>query len=293
MDSENEICLWCQDSLSGQGPVIELTTDVFKLMFKHDASCKIIHWACFQDYQQKRANELTNNEQMQANDQSDYLDQRAGLLTSGIEPTHWMRILFQYARPSSSQVVGVRRVYSTTTIWPEPSQLCTLNRGRTMVGMEQYHPNSMPSYPRGGAPPPQTFPMQQTQFSRRSLPPPQPLHHPSIGHAQFSRQPPLQPLHHSPTIPAHFSPQPYMPPSFQPRGAPSALTFHNRFAPYPHPQGYYTGAINHVAEPQRHFHVQRNMYPSVYTITCQSSSTGAYTRSVSVITHTHSSRGFE
>jgi len=66
MSAEEDMCLWCQDSLAQHGPVIELTSEAFKQMFKHDASCKIIHYSCLKDYLKKRAKDSAENEQKQA-----------------------------------------------------------------------------------------------------------------------------------------------------------------------------------------------------------------------------------
>jgi len=73
MSTEDDICLWCQDSFSAHGGlVIELTTEDFKEMFKHDASCKIIHYNCFKDYERKRVKDDLKNEQPQASEHTEH-----------------------------------------------------------------------------------------------------------------------------------------------------------------------------------------------------------------------------
>jgi len=280
MSIENEICLWCQDSLKGQGPVMELTTEDFKLMFKHDATCKIIHCACFRDYQEKRAKEVSDDEQKRSHGQSDTdSDLRPGPHPGRLEHPHWWRILIAALSNQHSTVrLGIRGLPRNTTNWLEQSQLCNLNRGQAMarrVGMEQYYQSNSPSFPR--APPihsPQTLTMPM-QYSRRSVAP------------QPSPRPP------APPTPVQYSrrQEGWL---FQPRGAPlqSAPTFHNRFAPYNNPQGCFSGPLNsaHMAETHSHFQVQQNLCPITYALPQQS--TGTYW-SYSVVTHTHNGAGFQ
>jgi len=277
MSIENEICLWCQDSLKGQGPVMELTTEDFKVMFKHDATCKIIHCACFQDYQEKRAKEVSDDEQKRSHGQSDSdSDQRPGPHPGRLERPQWWRILIDALSNQHTTVrLGIRGLPRTTTNWLEPPQLCNLNRGQGMarrVGVEQYYQSNSPSFPR--APPiqpPQTLTMPM-QYSRRSLAP-QPPQRPAAP-VQFSRR-------HEGWL-------------FQPRGAllQSTPTFHSRFAPYNNPQGCFSGPLNSspLAETHSHFQVQQNLYPITYALPQQS--TGTYW-SYSVVTHTQSSAGFQ
>jgi len=278
MSIENEICLWCQDSLKGQGPVMELTTEDFKLMFKHDATCKIIHCACYQDYQEKRAKEVSDDEQKRAHGQADSdLNQRPGPHPGRLERPHWWRILIAALSNQHTTTVrlGIRGIPRTTTNWLEPSQLCNLNRGQAMarrVGMEQYYQSNSPSFPR--APPiqpPQTLTMPM-QYTRRSVPP-QPTQRP-VAPVQFSRR-------HEGWL-------------LQPRGTllQSTPTFHNRFAPYNNPQGCFTPPFNsgQMAETHNHFHLQQSLLPITYALPQQAA--GTYW-SYSVVTHTHNSAGYQ
>lgn len=272
MYSDNDICLWCQDSLSGPGgPVMELTTEEFKLMFKHDATCKIIHRACHLDYQQKRANQQTD-EPMQTAEQPDPLDQRPERI----------RVRLQYVRYQQNIRVRMRRVQSTTTIWmPE---FCTSNRGPTMQEFYNHNSGTVPSFPRITVPASRTFPFA-SQLS-------QPV---NAGYVPFPRALSPEPLHLAPTVPVQFAPRPFLP-SFEPIGPPLQLapSLHNRFVPYSNSLGYFTAPLNanHVAENQRHFHVQQNGYRCGYTVTSQSSSIGYSRGGVSVVTHTHSRAGY-
>jgi len=271
MSSENDICLWCQDSLEGQGAVMKLTTEEFKLMFKHDAACKMIHHACYQDYQEKRAKEISDDEQKRANGQSDPdLDRRPEPNPGRLERPHWWRILIAALSNQHDVHLGIQAMPRTTTNWLEPSELCNINRGQAMaqqVGMELYYQSNTPSFPRAGPiQPSQTLTMPM-RYSSRSLPP-QPTQHPSA---------PVQYL------------RPHEGWLLQPQGAQlqSAPTLHNRFALYNNHQGCFSGPLNssHLADTLNHLPVQQNLYPVTYALPQQCSATyWSYS-----VTHTYNS----
>jgi len=277
MSIENEICLWCQDSLKGQGPVMELTTDDFKLMFKHDATCKIIHCACYRDYQEKRAKEISDDEQKRAHGPSDpESNQRPGPYTGRLERPHWWRILIAALSNQHTTVrLGIRGIPMTTANWLERAQLCNVNPGQAMArreGMVQYYHSNSLSFPR--APqiqPPQTLTMPM-QWSHRPLQPQLSQH--TSAPVQFSRQ------HEGWLLP--------------PRGTvfQSTPTFHNRFVPYNNPQACFSGPLDSLplGDSSSHFQVQQNIYPIAYALPLQA--TGTYW-SYSVVAHTHNSAGLQ
>jgi len=164
MSTEDDICLWCQDSLAEHGLVIELTAEDFKEMFKHDASCKIIHYACFKDYQKKRAKDSLENEQNRASEQTERT-------SSPPDRSRWFRIGRVLFTALSNRSAEMRlaslawpgplpdfpynctlQVHITARIWPEFDtyypNLLSSPRGRTMfrpVGPEYYfHENPLP-----------------------------------------------------------------------------------------------------------------------------------------------------
>jgi len=276
-ENENEICLWCQDSLSDERPVIELTTEDFKLVFKHDATCKKIHWACFQDYQQKRANHLPEHGRAQANEH-EFQDQRSGAHIRVREPRLFVRFLLHYFGPANQNIhIGMRNVQSTT-IWSNLPSIA-----RTYVQMSQ------------------TFPVS-TQFAHQSISA-QPLQHPTNAPAHFSRAMQAQHLHHLPVLPTNFSSQSLHPfvPLFLPQGVPLQSTINlqntfnlqNSFTPYANVN--FPGSIGttHMGGNHRPVQVQRNVYPNVHSLTCQASSAGTYGSGVSVVTHTYSSAVYQ
>jgi len=282
MSIENEICLWCQDSLKGQGPVMELTTDDFKLMFKHDATSKIIHCACYRDYQEKRAKEISDDEQKSAHGQSDPVsDQRRGPRTGRIERPHWWRILIAALSNQHTTVrLGIRGVPRTTASWLERAQLCNVNPRQAIPAMarqesmeQYYHSNSLYLPRASPIQPPQTMSVP-VMWSRRSIPP-QPSHLPSAP-VQISRP-------HEGWL---------VPPQGQRTVFQSTQAFRNRFAPFNNPQGCFLGPLDsrQMADATSHFQVQQNLYPIAYTLPQQA--TGTYW-SYSVVSHTHNSAGLQ
>jgi len=268
MSTEDDICLWCQDSLAEHGLVIELTTEDFKQMFKHDASCKIIHYACFKDYQKKRAKDSLENEQKRASEQTE----RPSLPP---DRSRWFRVLFAAL---SNQTAEIRlaapawpgplpdlpyfcalQVHIASPVWQGPEiyhpYLCSLPRGRTMfrpMGPEHYFLDNSPSSIRAPVPFPQQFemPMSQPSFQPR-----------------LSSQPLVQPDR---ILPPHV---------------------YNRFTPYTDSQCYFSGNSHQMAENSMYFPEQQGLPPN----TCnprQLSPAGTY-NSYSAVTHTRSIPGYQ
>jgi len=251
MSIENEICLWCQDSLKGWGPVMELTTEDFKLMFKHDATCKIIHCACFHDYQEKRDKEAADEEQKRSQGQSEPdLDQRPGQHTGNHERPHWWRILIAALSNQHSSDRGMRGIPRINSNWLDTPDISDLDWGQAMamarlVGMEHYYQRMAPSLHTGPPIPFQTLPVP-IQYSQRSLPP--------------------QPTQHLPA-PVQYVRR-YEDWSFPPRRTTlqSAPTFHNRFTPHTHPERCINGPFNSRQMTQTRNHFQPNLTPMAYAL---------------------------
>jgi len=199
MSTEDDICLWCQDSFSAHGGlVIELTTEDFKEMFKHDASCKIIHYNCFKDYQRKRAKDALKNEQPQASEHTEH----PSIPLEGSSPIHSsrrFRVLFAALRNQTAVIqlvvarwpravqalpyICVLQLQIGAPVWQEfescPPDFYSLPRVRTMVRTAEPHEyihRSSPLFPRA--------PMQFSQEFERSVPyppyQPQPLRQPLV-----------------------------------------------------------------------------------------------------------------
>lgn len=135
MSTEDDICLWCQDSLAQHGLVIELTTEDFKQMFKHDASCKIIHYACFKDYQKKRARDSAENEQQRATEPTERS-------SSSLDGPLWLRTLFAVLIREAAEI----RLASPAWRLPVPDlpYICEFQlqiAGPAWPGPELYHPH--------------------------------------------------------------------------------------------------------------------------------------------------------
>jgi len=189
MSTEDDICLWCQDSLAEHGLVIELTTEDFKQMFKHDASCKIIHYACFKDYQKKRAKDSSENEQKRASEQTERM-------SSPPDRSRWFRIWRVLFAALNNQSAEIRlaapawpgplpdfpyfcalQVHIASPIWPEfdtyRPHLLSLPRGRTMfrpVAPEHYFHNNPPPSLRASVPFQQQYQMPISQPSFQPQP---------------------------------------------------------------------------------------------------------------------------
>jgi len=168
MSLENEICLWCQDALTGHGPVIELTTDDFKNMFKHDAKCKKIHRKCLSDYQYKRAKSMSEDEQKREHGFSEpEFNQRTGHFIIRVSPWWFRNFIAVLSIRNASVHVGIQRVTHTSHVafWPEHSRYCTSNQRRTIarpIGIEQHYHNTTPIFWRPVVPAHQTLPTRWT-----------------------------------------------------------------------------------------------------------------------------------
>jgi len=266
MSTEDDICLWCQDSLAQHGLVIELTTEDFKQMFKHDASCKIIHYACFKDYQKKRAKDSAENEQNRTTEPTERS-------SSSLDGPLWLRTLFAVLSTEAAEIrlaapawplpvpdlpyICEFQLQIAAPAWPGPelyhSHLCVLpSRRRAVVrpsGPEHYFRNNSASVPRAHLRSQQPYEMQ--------------FFHPALPSQPFSQ----------PVVHADRS----MPP------------FYNRFVPYTHPQCYFNGNPTPMIENQIYFQGQSR--PS-YCIPRHVSPTGTYS-SYSVATHSHSVAGYQ
>jgi len=170
MPVENEICLWCQDALTGHGPVIELTTDDFKLIFKHDAKCKKIHRKCLSDYQYKRAKNMSEDEQKREHGLSEpEFNERTGHLIIRVSPL-WFRNLIAVLNIRNASVhLGIRGVVHTNQIafWTEHSRYCTPNQRQTIarpIGIEQHYRYTTPIFWRP------VVPAHQIMSTRRTIP---------------------------------------------------------------------------------------------------------------------------
>jgi len=250
MSGEDEICLWCQDALAGHGPVIELTTNDFKYMFKHDAKCKKIHRDCFLDYQQKRAKNISEDEQKRAHGLSEpVFNHITGHIIIRVHPA-WFRDIIEVLSFRNATVhLGIRRFSSETSVFRERHHYCTSHRRQPIQGSNgmgrQYNRSNTAVFRRT---PPQmhqtntavfrrTHPqMHQTlptpmQYSRQPSPP-HFTRNPSPMHVQFQRQT-LQPSTEQLYQAQGTRPQP-------------TQAFQNRFSPYTSPQGYFNG---HAANP--------------------------------------------
>lgn len=157
MSTEDDICLWCQDSLSAQGLVIELSSEDFKEMFKYDCSCKIIHYDCYQDYKKKQAKDDLENEQQRASEHT--------------EPTpidrstqnERSRVLFAVLLADPMRSISVSRLQIVAAVWRDSDRYYyLLPRVRTMVRPVEPQENFYRSSPRFARAPvryPQEFEM--------------------------------------------------------------------------------------------------------------------------------------
>jgi len=268
MSVENEICLWCQDTLKGWGPVMELTTEDFKLMFKHDATCKIIHCACYHDYQEKLNKEAADEEQKRSQGQSEPdLDQRSGSHTGYHERPHWWRILIAALSNQHLSERGMRRIPRINSNWLDTPYISDLDWGQAMamarlMGMEHYYQRMAPSLRTVPPVPFQTFPVPM-QYSQRYLPP---------QHTQ--RLPaPVQYVRRDEDW------------SFPPRRTTlqSSPTFHNRFTPHTNRERCIDGPFNSRQMTQTHNNYHQNLTPMAYAL--RQHPTGTYRSNLNGLFH--------
>jgi len=272
MSTEDDICLWCQDSLAQHGLVIELTTEDFKQMFKHDASCKIIHYDCFKDYQKKRAKDSLENEQKRASEQEHRSTQNDR--SSPIDRARWLRVLFAALSNQSAEIrlvaptwpgsaqdlhyIWALQLQISAPVWQE-SELCppyfySSPRGRTMVRLvepQQYFRGNPPPFPRASVRYPQQLEM--------------PMSHP-LYHSQPLRQPRVQSDRAIPTM-------------------------YSRFVPYTDSQGYFSGNPTHIPENSMYSHEWQGLPPRT-CVPSQLSLAGTY-NIYSTLTHTRSVAGYQ
>jgi len=260
MSTEDDICLWCQDSLSAQGLVIELTTEDFKEMFKYDASCKIIHYDCFQDYKEKRAKDDLENEQIRASEHTE---------PTPIErPTHIdrSRVLFAVLSDQTDDILLVGPTWSISVsqfqiaaaVWRNsesyPRYFYLLPRVRTMVRPVE----------------------RQENLYRRSR--------------RFPRAPVRYPQEIEMSMPyPPYQPQPLRQPLVQPNR--TFPPMYSRFVPYADSQGYFPG--NAPAIPEHHMYSHE--YQGIPPRTCipnQFSPAETYNM-YSTTTHTRSIAGYQ
>jgi len=253
MSTEDDICLWCQDSLTQHGLVIELTTEDFKQMFKHDANCKIIHYACFKDYQKKRAKDEAENEQKRTTE-------RPERPTRSLNARLWLRTLLAVQRTLSA--VLRRRQGAETRLavpaWPLaiPSlpYICELQfqiSAPARTGFELYHPGLCVLPIRravvGPSIPEQYFRSNPVPIPRAHIRFQQPYEMQYIHPPSFPCQPLSQPLVQSdrgmpPVYNNRFTPDRRMPPVYNNRFAHDrgmSPVYHNRFVPSNHSQRYF------------------------------------------------------
>jgi len=265
MSTEEDICLWCQESLAQHGLVIELTAEDFKQMFKHDATCKKIHYACFKDYQKKRAKDSAENEQKRATEPTEPS-------SSTLDGPSWLRTLFPVSGTASAEIrsawylpvldllyICEFQVQIAARAWPGHElyhpHLCVLSTRRALV--RPSGPAVRPSgryFRRSSA----TFPRAHTRS-----------HHPhEVQFLAIPSQPLSQPVAQAD------------------RAMPS---LYNRFVPYANNQGYFNDTPSTMIENHLYFQGQprpNNCIPS------QVNPPGTYSR-YSAVTHSQRIAGYQ
>jgi len=226
MSTEDDICLWCQDSLAQHGLVIELTTEDFKQMFKHDASCKIIHYACFKDYQKKLAKDSAENEQKRAPEPTEPT-------SSSVDGPLWLRTLFAVLS-TDTEAAGIRL---PATAWPVPvpdlPYICEFQlqiAAPAWLGPELYHPHLFVLPSRRAI---IRSSMPENYFRNNPIPFPR---------THVRSQQPYEMQFLQPPLPTQRLSQPVVPSD---RVLPPV---YNRFSPYTHTQCYFHGNSTSMTE---------------------------------------------
>jgi len=268
MSTEDDICLWCQDSLSAHGLVIELTTEDFKEMFKHDARCKIIHYGCFKDYQKKRAKDALENEQKRASEHTEHRPARNDRSTP-IDRSRLLRVLFAVLRNQTTEIrlvaptwlgsvqdlqyIWALQLHIAAALWQEsescPPYFYLLPRVPAIP--HEYLHHSSPRFPRAPARFPQEFEM-------------------SMLYPSYQQQTIRQPL-----VQSHRT--------FAP--------IYSRFVPYADSHGYFPGNPTPIPENHMYSHEWQGIPPGT-CVPIQLSPAETYNM-YSTLTHTRSNAGYQ